>query len=243
MKPAVSPPPKPNAKLANSNCAHSGNVNAQPPPTCPRCQLSLRSPVSLVRHLRTSGSTRTTPAAVPTSTSVSPSTPTTDSDRTPEPPLPSSSSIAQYPPRRLLYPSPPLHTILTHQQTSTLPLHQQTQRCRLYPYLSSLRPHFNLTHRPGRSLANPPYRDRRTSALSTNLRSPRSSPLSTLPTQIHSPHGSIHSHAHSRQPPATPHHHTLPHLHHRSSSTTSIQLPPLTQVGSVRLGSVARMYV
>nr|VZI15290.1 unnamed protein product [Spirometra erinaceieuropaei] len=68
------------------------DVNAEAPPICQRCQRSFRVPVGLVGHLRTIGSTRTIPAAVATSTSGSPSTPTNDSDRTPEPPLLSSSS-------------------------------------------------------------------------------------------------------------------------------------------------------
>ncbi|BHF78869.1 hypothetical protein SprV_0602198600 [Sparganum proliferum] len=61
------------------------NVNTQTPPRCPRCQQTFRAPIGLVRHLRTSCSTRTAP------TVVSPST-LTNFDRPSKPSLPSSSS-------------------------------------------------------------------------------------------------------------------------------------------------------
>ncbi|BHF72948.1 hypothetical protein SprV_0401602000 [Sparganum proliferum] len=67
------------------------NANAQPPPICPRCQRTFRAPTGLVGHLHTNCSTRTTPAAVSSSSPASSSTPTTNADRTPERPLPYSS--------------------------------------------------------------------------------------------------------------------------------------------------------
>nr|VZI40039.1 unnamed protein product [Spirometra erinaceieuropaei] len=62
------------------------NTNAQPSPTCPRCQRTFRALIGLVGHPRTNCSARTTPAA------VSAPTPTTDTDGAPESPPPSSSS-------------------------------------------------------------------------------------------------------------------------------------------------------
>ncbi|BHF82151.1 hypothetical protein SprV_0802528800 [Sparganum proliferum] len=74
-----------------------------------------------------------------------------------------------------------------------------TKRCEFDPYLFTLRPHLQLTHRPDQPLANPSHRDWGTSAWSTNLHSLHSPPLSTLPSQTHSPHGSIRSHAYPRE--------------------------------------------
>ncbi|BHF60681.1 hypothetical protein SprV_0100364600 [Sparganum proliferum] len=67
------------------------NVNAQPPPTCPRCQRTFRAPVGLAGHLRINCSTWTTTAAVPSPDSASFSTPKPNSGRTPGPQLPFSS--------------------------------------------------------------------------------------------------------------------------------------------------------
>ncbi|VDM02804.1 unnamed protein product [Schistocephalus solidus] len=53
------------------------------------------------------------------------------------------------------------------------------------PILYSLSPHTHSTHRPGRSLANPSHRDKRTSGRSTNIPSPHPTQLSALPTHIH----------------------------------------------------------
>ncbi|BHF78807.1 hypothetical protein SprV_0602192200 [Sparganum proliferum] len=63
-------------------------------------------------------------------------------------PLPASSSSSP-PPTSSDYTAPPL---LTSSSSSSF-------RCGLDPYLSSLRPHLHLTHRPGRLLANPSHRD------------------------------------------------------------------------------------
>ncbi|BHF80284.1 hypothetical protein SprV_0702340800 [Sparganum proliferum] len=67
------------------------NANAEPPPTCPRCQRAFWAPINLIGHLRTNCSTRTSPRDVPQSTSASSPTSTINTDCTPEPPLPSSS--------------------------------------------------------------------------------------------------------------------------------------------------------
>ncbi|BHF60444.1 hypothetical protein SprV_0100340900 [Sparganum proliferum] len=68
------------------------NANAQPPPTCPRCQRTFRAQIGLVGHLRINCTTRTAPTVVPPSSSSSSSPPQTSSDRSPEPPFPPSSS-------------------------------------------------------------------------------------------------------------------------------------------------------
>ncbi|BHF60353.1 hypothetical protein SprV_0100331700 [Sparganum proliferum] len=73
------------------------NANAQPLPTCPRCQRTFRAPNGLVEHFRTNCSTRTALTVVPPSTSPFPSSPLTKSDRPAEPPLSSSSSSSSSP--------------------------------------------------------------------------------------------------------------------------------------------------
>ncbi|BHF81912.1 hypothetical protein SprV_0802504700 [Sparganum proliferum] len=69
-------------------------ANAQPSPTCPRCLRTFRAPVGLVGHHRINCVTRTSPAVVPPSNSSSSSMPSSNSDRLPEPLLPSTSSSA-----------------------------------------------------------------------------------------------------------------------------------------------------
>ncbi|BHF68309.1 hypothetical protein SprV_0301134300 [Sparganum proliferum] len=70
------------------------SANAQPPPTCPRCQRIFRAPIGLVGHLLTNCNARTTPSAVYSSKSALSSTPTANTDPTPEPLRASSYSIA-----------------------------------------------------------------------------------------------------------------------------------------------------
>nr|VZI26248.1 unnamed protein product [Spirometra erinaceieuropaei] len=60
-------------------------ANAQPPPTCPCCQLTFRTPTYFEGHLRANCSTRTTPATVSSSSSASFSTPTSNTGCNPEP--------------------------------------------------------------------------------------------------------------------------------------------------------------
>nr|VZI45522.1 unnamed protein product [Spirometra erinaceieuropaei] len=69
------------------------NPNAQSPQTCPKRQRAFRAPIGLVRYLLTNCSTRNTAAAVLLSNPASLSTPTTNDDRTPEPPLLSPHSL------------------------------------------------------------------------------------------------------------------------------------------------------
>ncbi|BHF62732.1 hypothetical protein SprV_0200571800 [Sparganum proliferum] len=67
------------------------NADAQPLPTCPRCQRTFRARIGLVGHLRINCASRTAPTIVPPPASSSPSLPPTNSDSSSEPPLPSSS--------------------------------------------------------------------------------------------------------------------------------------------------------
>ncbi|BHF72220.1 hypothetical protein SprV_0401528400 [Sparganum proliferum] len=68
------------------------NADAQPLPTCPRCQRTFRARIGLVEHLRINCASRTAPTIVPPPASSSSSLPPTNSDSFSEPPLPSSSS-------------------------------------------------------------------------------------------------------------------------------------------------------
>nr|VZI24728.1 unnamed protein product [Spirometra erinaceieuropaei] len=69
------------------------NADAQPLPTCPRCQRTFRAPIGLVGHLRINCASRTAPTIVSLPASSSSSLPPNDSDNSSEPSLsPSSSS-------------------------------------------------------------------------------------------------------------------------------------------------------
>ncbi|BHF57167.1 hypothetical protein SprV_0100010800 [Sparganum proliferum] len=68
------------------------NADAQPLPTCPRCQRTFRARIGLVGHLRINCASRTAPPIVPPPASSSSSLPPTNSDSSSEPPIPSSSS-------------------------------------------------------------------------------------------------------------------------------------------------------
>ncbi|BHF61013.1 hypothetical protein SprV_0100398300 [Sparganum proliferum] len=83
----------------------------------------------------------------PPSTSASPFKSTMNTDRTPEPPLPSSSDASS---SVATAPAPTATALNPYAPTITKPPpRQQPQQCGLYPYLSSLRSHLHLTHRPG----------------------------------------------------------------------------------------------
>ncbi|BHF75576.1 hypothetical protein SprV_0501867700 [Sparganum proliferum] len=73
------------------------NADAQPLPTCPRCQRTFRARIGLVGHLRINCASRTAPTVVPPPASSSSSLPPTNSDSSSEPPLPSSSSSSTAP--------------------------------------------------------------------------------------------------------------------------------------------------
>ncbi|BHF60406.1 hypothetical protein SprV_0100337100 [Sparganum proliferum] len=67
------------------------DANAQPLPTCLRCQRTFRARIGLIGHLRIYCASRTAPIAVPPPPSSSLSPPPTTSDCSPEPPPPPSS--------------------------------------------------------------------------------------------------------------------------------------------------------
>nr|VZI46168.1 unnamed protein product [Spirometra erinaceieuropaei] len=73
------------------------NADAQPLPTCPRCQRTFRARIGLVGRLRINGAYRTAPTIVPSPASSSPSQPPTNPDNSSEPPLPSYSSSSTAP--------------------------------------------------------------------------------------------------------------------------------------------------
>ncbi|BHF68767.1 hypothetical protein SprV_0301180800 [Sparganum proliferum] len=63
---------------------------------CPQCQRTFRSPIGLTGHLRTNCIIWTTPSDVLPPTSASPPTPTVNTDRTSEHPLPSSFIVSTF---------------------------------------------------------------------------------------------------------------------------------------------------
>ncbi|BHF61702.1 hypothetical protein SprV_0100467800 [Sparganum proliferum] len=70
------------------------NGDAQPLPTCPRCQRTFRARIGLVGHLRINCASGTALIIVAPPASSSSSLPPTNSDSSSEPPLPSSSSFS-----------------------------------------------------------------------------------------------------------------------------------------------------
>ncbi|BHF59536.1 hypothetical protein SprV_0100249600 [Sparganum proliferum] len=70
------------------------NADAQPLPTCLRCQRTFRARIGLVGHLRINCASRTAPTIVPPPASSSSSLLPTNFDSSSEPPLPSSSSFS-----------------------------------------------------------------------------------------------------------------------------------------------------
>ncbi|BHF60764.1 hypothetical protein SprV_0100373000 [Sparganum proliferum] len=177
------------------------NANVQLPPTCQRCQRTFRAPIGLVGQLRTNCTTRTAPTVLPPSTSFSSSAPPTYSDRHPEPPHKSSSTFSFSPTTTSAAVTSVKHINTTHNpdtpKTPNPPPSTRVVWTGLY--LSSLRPHLHLTHRTGRSLANPSHRDWRTSAWSTNLCPPHPPSLFTLPFHVRALHGPIRPHAYTRE--------------------------------------------
>ncbi|VDL88727.1 unnamed protein product [Schistocephalus solidus] len=126
-------------------------VNARALPTCPRCQRTFRARIGLVGHLYTQCNNNptklisTTPASDATMTTTTATTDTHFIDL-----------------RRLQSPTPSslLHPLRRSRQLTPLaPPPPQHQRWGSGTNLSSLRLHIHLTHRPGRSLANPSHID------------------------------------------------------------------------------------
>nr|VZI46713.1 unnamed protein product [Spirometra erinaceieuropaei] len=145
------------------------NADAQPLPTCPRCQRTFRARTGLIGHLRTNCISHITQTAVPPPASSSSSPPLTNSDNSSELPLPSSSSFSpssSYPsspspalpppplppappppaplhqPRPLWWPSltPTSHTSMTQQQTPSLQPPTPGVRTRTTPALTATAP-------------------------------------------------------------------------------------------------------
>nr|VZI48096.1 unnamed protein product [Spirometra erinaceieuropaei] len=115
----------------------------------------------------------------------------------------------------------------------------------LMPTLST---HIHLTHRPGRSLANPSHRDWRTSAWSTHLYPPSSSQLPTLPSHFQASHGPLWPHAHPRRSAVDDRrsHHTFTHSlpppppppsPHQKSTLTHLTHPTATSHASGKSAS------
>nr|VZI43232.1 unnamed protein product [Spirometra erinaceieuropaei] len=73
------------------------NADAQPLPTCSRCQRTFQARIGLIGHLRTNRTSHTAPTAVPPPASSSSSPPPTNSDNSSEPPLPSFPSSSSSP--------------------------------------------------------------------------------------------------------------------------------------------------
>ncbi|BHF64202.1 hypothetical protein SprV_0200720100 [Sparganum proliferum] len=157
-------------------------ADAQPLPTCPRCQRTFRARIGLVGHLRTKCASRTEPTIVPPPASSSSSPPPANSDNSSEPPHPSSfysssssssdtapTTVAQaasrtYPtlkqqPTQLPYPPTTAMRIRTTPVlTATAPSpHTSTNRRR--PAVGNRRPHHTITHsRPtSNTTTSPPH--------------------------------------------------------------------------------------
>ncbi|BHF61989.1 hypothetical protein SprV_0100497000 [Sparganum proliferum] len=92
-------------KVRKSQLRLLRNTDAQPPPTCPRCQRTFRARIGLIGHLWINCTSRTAPTVVPSPASSSSSPPLTNYVRSSEPPFPSSSSSSSSP-------SSPLHLLL-----------------------------------------------------------------------------------------------------------------------------------
>ncbi|BHF65519.1 hypothetical protein SprV_0200853200 [Sparganum proliferum] len=120
------------------------NADAQPLPTCPRCQRTFRARIGLVGHLRINCASRTAPIIVPPPASTSSSLPPTNSDSSSEPPLPSSSSSSSSssstaPRRPLRRPSRTSPTLTQRPTPPTLPP-TPAMRIRTTPALTATAP-------------------------------------------------------------------------------------------------------
>ncbi|BHF64279.1 hypothetical protein SprV_0200728100 [Sparganum proliferum] len=134
------------------------NADAQPLPTCPRCQRTFRARIGLVGHLRINCASRTAPTVVlPPASSLS-SPPPISSDNSTEPPLPSSSSSPPTPPpppslpqRRTLRRASRTSPTLTQQPTPPALSPSPTIRIRTTPALAATAPspHTTAWHRMG----------------------------------------------------------------------------------------------
>ncbi|VDL98087.1 unnamed protein product [Schistocephalus solidus] len=175
MRPTGSPPPRAKRAARKSQAARINIANAQALPKCPRCQRTFRSRICLFRHIQFQHknnptiSTSATPTSYPTTTTTQPLITIASMSRRPQslipsylPPSTDHGDEHQLPHYRHLSGHPRIPV------TCYLPHRHQYQRWGLVTSLSLLRSLIHLTHRPGRSLANPSHRDWRTSAWSTN---------------------------------------------------------------------------
>nr|VZI37161.1 unnamed protein product [Spirometra erinaceieuropaei] len=126
-------------------------------------------------HLRTNCSTRTTPTAVSPSTSVLLPMSTIITDRTPEPPLLSSSS--SYSVVSASAAAVPVSTNTAHNSGKPTIINLPTANANDVNSIYAC-PHWDLTHRPDRSLTNSPHNDWVSGVWSHNHHSPHSPPLS-----------------------------------------------------------------
>ncbi|VDL85971.1 unnamed protein product [Schistocephalus solidus] len=128
-----------------SPAPRTNTANAQTLPTCPHCQRTIRALIGLVGHLRTQCTKYPT---IPTSTSNSANTPSKSPSLTP--------GIRSIAPTIIeitsQYSSPVTPTTPTTSATTTTTTDEDSLlNC-------PLQAHIHLTHRSGRSLANPSYR-------------------------------------------------------------------------------------
>nr|VZI18438.1 unnamed protein product [Spirometra erinaceieuropaei] len=111
------------------------NANAQPLPTCPRCQRKFRARIGLIGHLRINCTSRPAPTVVPPPASFSSPPPPTNSNYSFEPPLPSFSSSSS---SSSTAPTITALAAVAHINTTHIPTEQQT-----YPYNLRLRRHLS----------------------------------------------------------------------------------------------------
>ncbi|BHF67336.1 hypothetical protein SprV_0301036200 [Sparganum proliferum] len=212
------------------------NANAQPPPTCPRCRRIFRARIGL----RINCATQTAPTVVPPSASSSSSPSQSISDRTPEQPLlssPSSSSTA------------PRSAFVAPDASSNINITPSTPavRTRIAPALTATAPS---PHTSAWSVTCESIAQRLANRCQKHQPTPTAveSPAQNAPARSRTAwvYSTTYESTNTcgRQPPAAPHHQPspLPHHHpttHQHSPTAINQLPPPTQVGSVRRESVS----
>nr|VZI19561.1 unnamed protein product [Spirometra erinaceieuropaei] len=246
------------------------NADAQPLPTCPRCQRTFRARIGLVGHLRTNCTSRTAPAIVPPPASSSFPLPTTTSGNSSEPPLPFSSSSSSFSSSYSFSSSSSSSSSSLSFPSFSSPSTAQRRPLRR-PSCTSPKPTQQQTPPP--PLSTPAMRIRTTPALTATAPAPHTSALSVIcesiaqrlenqclqhqpiPTKIVSTvrtalalSGTAWAYSATcastttcgRQPPVTPHIHTLPtflHHHHYTSTRTHRKHPAATYHASGKCAS------
>ncbi|BHF77103.1 hypothetical protein SprV_0502020500 [Sparganum proliferum] len=233
------------------------NADAQPFPVCPRFQRTFRARIGLIGHLRINCTPRTAPIVAPPPASSSFSTPPTKFDRSPEPPLPSSSPSSSYPysyssSSAVLTPAvvaPTTHINTTHNPDTSSNIRTTTVDTRGEDQDYTC-PHCDRNFTPRVGLVG----HLRIHHIETG-EPVHGAPTFTHRIRLHCPHrprtfmhrmslfSHMRIHEHLWQTTAgciTPPHPLSPSSHRISTPpTASTQLPPPTQVGSVRLDSVS----